>query len=338
MLHILLLILKIIGIVIAVLSGIFLTVLCLVLFVPVHYQIDAKRREGEGNPPVEVKAKMAWLLHFVHLKFTYPSEVYFKLRILAFPVFRLPRKEKKPKAKQSKEKAGKKKETSAGEKAKTTENREDEEKTKKANKTEVEYRTEVECKTGVESKTENEAQQKTTERPATDRTADTKPQAKTGQIKFGRKIKKFFEKIYQLFQNIRYTILRIYDKIKNICENIEYYLNVLKSDTFLQAFSLCRHELGAVARYLKPRKLRAELTIGTSDPATTGQILAWYGILYPFLGNHVTVIGDFENQRVEGTVFVKGKIKVFTILKAGIRIYFNKDIRKLLKLFKKEEL
>ncbi|MCM1439650.1 MAG: DUF2953 domain-containing protein [Roseburia sp.] len=144
-------------------------------------------------------------------------------------------------------------------------------------------------------------------------------------------------KIKDIFKNIIYTIKKICVKIKEMLENAEYYLDVIKGDEFKRAFSLCKGELGAIFSYIKPRKLQADLIIGLDDPAATGQVLSYYGILYSLIGNNVNITGDFERKRIEGSVFIKGKIKLFTFLKAVIRIYFNKDIRKLLKLFKKEE-
>lgn len=323
MLHILLLVLKIIGIIIVSLLSVILLTLCLILFVPMHYTVHAQRTEGDGNPPVEAKAKITWLLHFLQISVCYPSEVYLKCKVFAIPVFRLPRKEKSFK----------------------TENKK---KNRKATAEEEYHETAYQSQESVmendeissgksEKKEKNYPEKEGAEADGTTQQTSAE-QTDTPKISFWKKIQNFLGKIRHLFQNIRYTITGIYDKIKNVCGNIEYYHKVFQSDTFQQAFSLCRSELGKVFRYLKPRKFSAELTIGTNDPATTGQILAYYGILYPLIGHHVTVIGDFENQRLEGTVFIKGKVKVFTLLKAGVRIYFNKDIRKLLKLLKKEEL
>ncbi|MBO5209256.1 MAG: DUF2953 domain-containing protein [Lachnospiraceae bacterium] len=328
MLHILMLILKIIGIILLSIIGILLLGLCLALFVPVHYQIEAQRLEGEGNPPIEATAKITWLLHFINIRIKYPAEVYLKAKVMFIPIFQMPPKPKKEKTNNEKAKKEKlKKEKPEKEKIEKVE----------LEKKEIEK---VEIEKEEIKKEETEKSEIVTQENSIAEHTQSKNTTTSNKVKepIWEKIKKFFAKICQFFRNIRYTITGIYDKIKKICENIEYYLGVLQSDTFKQAFALCKEELGAVLRYIKPRKLKAELTIGMEDPATTGQILSYYGILYPFIGNHVTVIGDFENKRIEGNVFIKGKIKLFTMLKAGIRIYFNKDIRKLLKLFKKEEL
>ncbi len=72
------------------------------------------------------------------------------------------------------------------------------------------------------------------------------------------------------------------------------------------------------------------------DPAATGEILAVWGMLYPVIGGYVDVAGDFERKRLEGHLLLKGKIRFFTFLRVAVKIYFNKDIRKLYKLLKKE--
>lgn len=69
MLHILLLILKIIGIVLLSILGILLLGIICALFVPVRYRIEAVRQEGEGQPPAAVRVKVTWLLHLINFLF-----------------------------------------------------------------------------------------------------------------------------------------------------------------------------------------------------------------------------------------------------------------------------
>lgn len=63
MLHILLLILKIIGIIIAVILGILVLLVCVVLFVPVRYELEAVSTGTFSG--TSVKARVTWLLHLV---------------------------------------------------------------------------------------------------------------------------------------------------------------------------------------------------------------------------------------------------------------------------------
>ncbi|MDE7282771.1 MAG: hypothetical protein K2N85_04195 [Lachnospiraceae bacterium] len=328
MLHILLLILKIIGIVIAILIGCILLSLCLALFIPVHYRVELKRTEGEGDPPIVVKAKVTWLLHFINIRVLYPADIYLRVRILFFTLFRMPEKKKREKKKKNIKSASREEKKSE----------KDESDIDKSDKDKSEGREDNSKKTD-NLKTEQKAEEN--KEGVGNRESETKPEEiteeETQYTKEKISLKSRINKILNLFKNIWYTIKGICDKIKEIMENIEYYLEIIKSDTFKQAFLLCKDELLSILNYVKPRKFVADLIIGMDDPASTGQILSYYGILYPLIGNNVTVTGDFDRKRIEGSVFFKGRIKLFTFLKAVIRIYFSKDIRKLLKLFKKED-
>lgn len=331
MIHIVLMILKWIGIILGILLGIILLTIGLVLFVPVRYRIEAVRMEGEGNPPVEARAKITWLFHFIHVKILYPSDIYLKVRVLFFTVFRFPQEEKKSKKKNDgkrnkiKRKDRKKEKPGAGRDDNQSDNSKMQEKDLNDSIKKEERGTE-----DVHKSYENAVNTKKT---SADKEVDDN-QENPQKLSLKEKI----IKIWKFFQNIWYTLKGICGRIKELLENIEYYLDVLKSDTFKQAYALCKDELGSLFAYIKPRKFDVDLIIGMDDPAVTGQILSYYGILYPIIGNHVTVTGDFDRRRIEGSVFIKGKIKIFTFIKAVVRIYFNKDIRELLKLFKKEDV
>lgn len=162
-----------------------------------------------------------------------------------------------------------------------------------------------------------------------------KEKARQGQG-FWAKLRAFFGKLLSLLQNIRYTITGICDKIKDIVNNIQYYLKILRSDTFRRAWSVCAGEALSLLRSILPGKLSGRLVVGTGDPAGTGQVLALYGILYPFIGGRIEVTPDFERQILEGELMIKGKITVFRALKTAWRIYFNRDLRRLIKLLKRE--
>ena len=67
MLHILFLILKIIGIILAVILGLILLVICIVLFVPICYKADL---HGSGNArELTVHAKVSWLFGLIKAVF-----------------------------------------------------------------------------------------------------------------------------------------------------------------------------------------------------------------------------------------------------------------------------
>ena len=333
MLHIILLILKIIGIVLLSILGILLLMIVCALFVPVRYRIRVIREAGEDEPPVKLYIKVTWLLHLANLLIRYPSEVIVRARILIFTLFRVPGKERKTKR--------------ADKRSKSEKSNRYEEST---------YQEESIPQDKSTHRMESIPQDKSTQSEVTAHKDESEypdygmTQEKTGQDNDSKKsffaiitniigkIKQIVEKIKAFFQNIQYTIRKFCDKIRTALDNIQYYREVFESDPFRQSMRSCRDELGWVLKKLKPDKFEADFIVGMEDPSTTGEILAIHGMLYPLIGQHVRLVGDFEcdKMHIEGRLYIRGKIRAFTFLRVAARIYFNKDIKKLIKLLKKE--
>lgn len=382
MLHIILLVLKIIGVVLLCILGLVLLAACCALFVPVRYRIEVTREEDEGNPPVVIRAKVTWLLHLVNILVCYPAEVYVRARVFLFTLFRIPEAEKKEKKAGRKKRNGKKKqdkEKDSGDQGLSGEEADG------SLAEETESNTGGEAAENLAVKAESNAYEETagnltgepvsntggatagslSEKSAcndnkgssdnsTDETSGDENQKEAGteadpeeagglfhrifrkMHAFVSKIKQILEKIQESLKNIQYTIRRFCDKIKSTSDTIKYYCEVLQSDAFRGSWSLCKEQIGVILRVLKPDKFEADLIIGTDDPASTGEILAVYGIMYPWIGQHVRVVGDFERSRIEGQLYLKGKIRAFTFLRIALKVYRNKDIKALIKLFKKE--
>ena len=306
-------ILKIAGLILLFLILFLLLVLLLILFVPIRYRIRAQRDAQTAQEiPVDAKIKVTWLLHAVSAAFHYPTEAYLRVKVLGITIFRSDQK-KENKNKEKKKKMPAKEAAASVQKpeAKSTEEtiRKEEEKPPKAADT-----------SGEEKKIDLNPEQASGEAPKEEK----------------RTITGFFRSLFQILRNIKYTILKIYDKIKHIVRNIRYYLAVIKSETFQRAYKVCSTQIVRLLKGILPKKLEGTLRIGTGDPASTGQVMAVYGILYPLLGDNIAITPDFEEQVIEGRLNIKGKITVFCILKTAWIIYFNKDLRRVIKLFKRE--
>lgn len=356
MLHILLLILKIIGIVLLVILGTLLLGIACALFVPVRYRIEAVRKEGEGEPPVAVRVKVTWLLHLINLLVCFNSEIFVRVRIFLITIFRMPKKERhrcktekegKNRKKRGRERADKTKRQEAGaesghqpeisveavrEDGTSQKSGEGDSRTNQAQEDVVSQERSGNFAEMTQTWTDDEEQEESEE--------SAEAQKKPGLLDKLRALPKIlralFAKIRGLFENIEYTINSFCDKIRSVSDTIEYYREIVEGEPFKRSFALCSGELLAVFKSLRPQKLEASLIVGMDDPAATGEILAVCGMLYPLIGSHVDVRGDFENKRLEGQVLIVGKLRAFTFLRTAVRIYFNKDIRKLYRLIKKE--
>lgn len=327
MLHILLWMLKILGILLAALLAVLLFGLICALFVPVRYRISAEGKLG-AEQPVRAGVKVGWLLNIIRVAVAYPEKagtnagtgIRIKVRILCFTVFDTAKKKKQGKKKTQ----GKKEENKNSVPLEYTKDDEN------AGENPVSL-------TEDGGFAEGETQDSGNMGQAPESTGV--PKGMLGKLKaFYLACKRLLLRLLAAFKNIEYTIRKICGKIRKIADDIRYYTEVLKSETFRGAWEVSKKQLFRIGRMLRPRVCRVRLLAGTGDPAGTGQLLAFYGILYPLVGNHVSVEADFEHKVMEGDLLVKGSVTIFVFLLAAFQLFVNKNIRRLLKMLKKEDM
>lgn len=308
MLHVILQILSIIGIILLCILGLLLLIILLILFVPIRYRVCGKKNTEE----TWAEAKATYLLHLVSVKFTYREEARLVARIFGFRVY----DSAKAKAEEEKVELDKTE-------AKKTEPDNTEPSNTETNNTEI-NNAETES---AEAKKESLRD----EIPRTEQTeTDTKPKES-----FFTKIK---NKILGIIEKIKYTITSICDKIKNITETISYYKDVLDDKENRALFKRVWERVLKVLKSIRPRKLKANLTLGTGAPDTTGYVCALYGMLSSILGKHVWFTADFEEKVFEGDFYAKGRITVFTLLVQALKVFFDKQLRIFIKQLKREDI
>lgn len=289
-LSVLLLILKILGITVASVLGLVILVLCLVLFVPIRYKGAGFYKDGE----YDFEAKVSYLLHIVSVSFDLKREKQLIIKIFGFE---LKKKEKKPaKAKKQRKKKDKKNQKEISDQA-------------------SEY-TENSC---VEE--EKEVLSEAKEEINTGESVLTEQPAETDGGQNGEKVKKKKEKKKKEKKKKTSTKESFYDKIKEIKEKIQ-------SEEFKESFALIKEKLFVLLKAILPKKWRVEGKVGFEDPAMNGKVCAVLGILYPIIHDHVYVGCDFEETVIDVNGYFKGRIFVITLVVTGLKIYFNKSIRK----------
>lgn len=340
-------ILKIIGIILLVALGLILFLLLLVLFVPIRYRIDASK-DAEGEQQIHALIKVTWLLHLLNIRFLYPEEAYLRVRIACFTLFRSDQPTKEAASSKKNAAAEKKKESEAktvktskasreaedtllatedvegsGEQPQTM----DEDGWSPIDNTQIkpDEKTEAKLKDAPKNQTEN----------ATHTETDSEESTSKWEL-LREKILWCIRKIWKLLKNIRYTIQSIYDKIRNIIHHIRYYYRVLQSELFDRTWEKYSKEVLCLLKRIAPRKIKGYLHIGMEDPAVTGQILGYYGMLYPLIGEHIDVVPDFDHVILEGTLKIRGNITLFQAVRIACTIYFDKDLQKLIRLLKRE--
>ena len=303
MVSIILSILKIIGIILLCILGLLITAVLVVLFVPIRYKVLANSNINDTDKDYHVTARFSWLLCLVRGKYEYPSDKGLVVKVGPFTVYGGPEKEK---SSQKKKKGKEKKKDILSNESQNLQLKEGSEKISGDNKKEAD-----DSRNDVNVNNDNVKEKKA-----------------------GRK---------SLKEKKLYTRQRIYDKINKICTKIKYilanirkYLDIIKTVEFTEAFALCKSSLLRLFRMIKPRKLKVCGKIGMKSPDQTGYVCAVIGVISPFFKKQIQIIPDFENYVVEGKILIKGRVYLFVVLIIGIKVFFDKNIRKVIDMFHKE--
>lgn len=309
MLHILFLILKIIGIILAVILGLILLVICIVLFVPICYKADL---HGSGNArELTVHAKVSWLFGLIKAVFALENgKTDLSVRI-AWKKFgdsdpvedkAEDRVEEKPKP-EKKAVMHEKQVIQGEEKQDDTTNRI----TDKA----VEDQTEKAEKSEQSAKIHPENTEKK-QRKKKDRKEDSDSASK----------------IEQITEKIKCTYHKFCDKINEITEKKDKISDFLTDETHKNAFLKLKNEAFHLLKKLKPKKIQGEITFGFEDPSLTGRLLAWISMIYPWIGEHTDITPDFEHRTLSGDLSIRGRLYVITPVVTAIRLILSKAVRR----------
>lgn len=308
MLSIALKVLSILGILLLCLLGFVILLVLLVLFFPVSYRLTGKKNAEE----MSVRVRVSWLLGLLRVQFDYPEPGRILIKVLPFTVFESGGKSVGNTIKTSRgdtEKANKenRKGKESG-KGKTEENKEE-----KADKAD-----QGQGSVSATSPEQTVTQEKKPEVPdaSQEETDDADPL------------------ILKKFKKIKYTICSIYDKIKNIWENISYYMELLREEETRLLFSHVVFRLGKILKSIRPRRVRGQILFGTGSPDTTGYAYGVYGMLSPSLGNRLMVTPDFTRAVLEGDLDIAGRITVFTIIWNGMKVLLDKKLRRFVQKMK----
>ncbi len=349
MISVILTILKILGLILLILLGILILVVCLVLFIPVRYRIEGDYQSSKAT----VSSRVTWLLHFVSARILMEYENAFSLhiavRVLGIPIFDNKKKAAKKKKKESKEAGYNPEEpspdgtdteiqaASTDNSGNSESNNEESASWQRSDLEELELEgTKVRQTKGEESEI---LESKILESEILETEIE---EVEIEESKNEADKKSLFEKLYIIFgkfmqfiENIRYTFHKLCDTIIKIRDNLNYYLDLLQKQSTTRAIGTCKTQLMRIAKSLSPQKFQVSLHLGFEDPAVLGEILAVWGMLYPFHQGRIDIVPKFGQTILEGDILLKGKISLFVYLKVALILFFDKNIKQLIKQIKR---
>lgn len=329
--HIILMTVKIIGILLAAVLLLLLAILGMVLFVPVRYRIEARC----GPEKYEGSAGLHWLGRLVRAgaAFSKGDGLKLCLRIAGFPIFERPKpaaavKKKKKKRRQIQKSAKKSKSSGESRTGKPRSDKPAEEKkraeqparTRNARSEKAEKNS-----SDVQPRRKSSEPVKKDEQPAI---REEKP-----------KRKPIFERAEDFFKKLR----DIGKKLKKIASNIEEkkrkldrYLTIWNDEETQKIRHMLKKDLLCLWKHYRPRKIRGRIHFGFSDPSLTGQAAGVLYLLFSSPGDEIAICPEFETEEtiLDGEGSMSGRIRLFHIVRIGILLFFNRELRRLIEKVK----
>ena len=320
MLHMILAILKLIGILLAVVVVLLLLVFLLVLFAPVRYELSGDRfSHAEGSMEV------SWLLGVICFRLSLGRKgVLARVRLLGFQRQVFPEENQAAKRRRGKKAPPEKR---VYRKEKTAE----------------------EKRTAGQEKSENNwkqpekesGSQKVQKVEKKERAVDSEEKKSREKTWFPvRWIRSFSETIKKIFRRIQASWRKLLGIGKNM-QRAKFYVRhwsrLLTSDLAKGLVKRYKGYLFYLLKHIRPRRVRGSLQFGLGDPALTGQLTGILYLLLPASCGKLEILPDFGACRLEGQVDCKGHIRLCHFAYVGWKVFRDKELRRLIQKVKHKE-
>ena len=300
-LGILLMILKILGIIIAVLLGIVILLIALILFSPFYYDLDVSK-----NEEIKYRFRIFWTLGIISVKAynNENNENVSSVKIFGIPLSffqKLAGIFKRKKSKKDEEKVEQKSSVIKGDFSQST------------------------------SEDEEIIEEKFIEEPVKENIEEIIEEVENKAS--------IFDRIREKFISIKNTIIKLFNDINSTIKKIIklYEFITLKDNS--KGIKKVFGSLKKLIVSILPYKLKGDIIFSTTDPYTTGQILSVLGMTYCLYGDKINISSNFIDENyLKGHIFLKGKIRIFTLLVICYKLYKDEDFQILYNNYKKLDL
>lgn len=311
MLHILLLILKIVGILLLAALCLLILAAAVLILNPVSYRLEGAAEEWADT--IRARLRFHWLFHLIRGEAVFEKgELKWKLRIAwkKFGSGAASEEDAHVRDKQIPEKADA--ETAA----------------------EPEYRQESEAEAEKEERSVGPEQAGAPEKeggksgdPHPDADGRAKKSRREKNASHAEKEKTLYQKICDKIERVKDTFRRFCDKMKALMRKKERLSAFITNETHKSAFHKVLAESRRFLGYLHPKRLEGEIEFGFEDPALTGYTLAWISLIYPMFGEYVEIKPDFHHRILKGHLLAEGKIRILYVLIPAWNLIWDKNVR-----------
>lgn len=139
------------------------------------------------------------------------------------------------------------------------------------------------------------------------------------------------EKCPSRLERLKDAAVRMRERLHSAKMKYRKLKRTLTDEENQKTFRLVRRQIFRLMRHLLPQTLKGTLRFGFEDPSYTGQVLAAVSPFYGVYARSFTLIPEFDEKILEGEVHIRGRIRASTVLWTVGRVFLNKNFRRLLR-------
>ncbi len=294
-------IVKVMGLILAILLGILLSLCVLALAVPIQYAVDVRRESADSfDKGWNGRFRVSWPLRIWSVTVRYEGEWDVKVRLLGIRLFR--RGLLRPKGGASGGKAAKKR--------KRAKPREDADRVKGC-----------------------DVQGSVAEPPRLEEGGDGAAYEGIGNKRQG-----IWTSLRRAFRRVWHNIKRFFEGVKEFFrtfgamrERGKRIWNFIRNKENKAAFKAIKKCMLRLWRHVRPRRFKAKVRMGFDDPRNTGLALGAISLLYARMEGGFQVEPDFEGEALEGFLYVKGRISLLVMLVIVASLFMDKGVREMMR-------
>ena len=339
--HVILILFKIIGIILALVLGL----LVLVLAAPVRYSF---RFHTDENAPPGGQVKVTWLLHILYVRASYIDKMLdYRVRIFGYQIMgnqkeflekkkkREQKKQQKRQRKEEKDQKDKKEQPEPELQALSLPEPEAVSEAKpevkeKASSGETEA-SEDDVVVEAEPEVKEKASSDETEVPKEDAVVEAEEKEKSAKTATREKSGDGQKKTAGGKTGRKKTVKGKKKRRESLGDKIVAVRTAWQEYHGRQLLDFTKKSIIKILRHVLPRKMRGYIHFGFDDPAVTGLVTGTAAMFYPKYRKTFTLEPDFHQTCFEADCSGRGRIHPGFFLYIGITALMNKDVRNLIK-------
>ena len=139
------------------------------------------------------------------------------------------------------------------------------------------------------------------------------------------------ERLCRFCKKIKEFILGGRSSLKKARKKYEGFVAFIGDEENQKTFRLLTKQIKKLFKCILPGNVKGRIRFGFENPYDTGKVLTIISPFYGLYARTLAVEPVFGEKALEGELKIKGKIRAASLLSVGLRLFMNKNFRRLLK-------